>query len=317
MKSSYAVPVLALIAASLSGTTNAADIPHSSQVNANSRVGTAFYDENGRILVPRDAGWDQAEVTYDSEGRIIGIKQAVAAAAEDSRGITYNSEGGIVLPDQHFAATGGGGSGGGSKGCGSSHCVPMPYRMGYMDDGETNSGKLNVITYDSNGGIVLPNNVAQQSATSQKAKKPDEEDDMIPMPFTRGSKVAVDQGQTQANAYSATTPQENQYRQGNAYFYDLEGHRGSCGKHAKNTDLVAALSAAVMGADQGASNENCGKHLEVKGASGQTVDVEVVDYCNTCSEGKYPSFSFLILPDYPAYTLLPGSFAHHTTIHFR
>ncbi|KAI7867726.1 RlpA-like double-psi beta-barrel-protein domain-containing protein-containing protein [Spinellus fusiger] len=61
----------------------------------------------------------------------------------------------------------------------------------------------------------------------------------------------------------------------------METRAGICGDKYKNTDLVAALSAKQMGK----TNEHCGKQVSVMGSSGNTIEVKIVDVCDTCNEG--------------------------------
>lgn len=77
---------------------------------------------------------------------------------------------------------------------------------------------------------------------------------------------------------------EDGYFHGTGTFYDLETHSGTCGKHNKNTEYVAALNAEQMGESKH-DNPNCGKEVEVVGPSGRTIRVTIVDTCKTCASG--------------------------------
>ncbi|KAG2221127.1 hypothetical protein INT45_004436 [Circinella minor] len=107
----------------------------------------------------------QGGITYNNEGGIVLPNNLAMAANKNNKGgsgITYNSDGGIVLPNQMAAADG---------------YVQMPYHMNKGGSnntgGSTNRGGLRQassqggsgITYNSEGGIVLPNSMAQQSSS--------------------------------------------------------------------------------------------------------------------------------------------------------
>ncbi|CEP09737.1 hypothetical protein [Parasitella parasitica] len=66
---------------------------------------------------------------------------------------------------------------------------------------------------------------------------------------------------------------------GGATFYSVG--LGSCGYSNSNEEMVAALSASLMG---GANSALCGKSITVKSSSG-SVTLKVVDSCPGCSEG--------------------------------
>lgn len=53
---------------------------------------------------------------------------------------------------------------------------------------------------------------------------------------------------------------------------------GSCGKTNTNSQMVAALSGAIM------KSSYCGKSITVKGPNG-SVSVQIVDTCPGCKEG--------------------------------
>lgn len=74
------------------------------------------------------------------------------------------------------------------------------------------------------------------------------------------------------------------YTSGQGTFYDLETHTGICGKQRKNTELIAALNSEQMGSAN-RNNPNCGKHVEIIGPNGKSVEVEIVDDCKTCESG--------------------------------
>ncbi|KAI9493884.1 hypothetical protein BDB00DRAFT_787561 [Zychaea mexicana] len=216
--------------------------------------GGVSYTSEGGIVFPNSMAAQAASnnigVSYTSEGGIV-LPNSLARAADNNKGggVSYNSEGGIVLPS-HMAA--GSGSGG---------MLDMPYRMTDggssniggegSSGGSSNSGKMRQapgqqndgISYTSEGGIILPNSMAQQQGAN-----------------------------------------DSQYNQGSGTFYDAETRTASCGKVHTNHDLVVALSAKQMGEDRSSKNENCGKHVEVVGPSGQQVQAEVVDYCMTCDD---------------------------------
>ncbi|KAJ8662241.1 hypothetical protein O0I10_001934 [Lichtheimia ornata] len=138
-----------------------------------------------------------------------------------------------------------GGSGGGDL---SGETVPMPYTKNKMAANEQKQGG---ITYNSEGGIVLPNSMATSN-----------------MQFA-----------------AANTQDDSQYHKGAGSFYDAQAHVGVCGKRVKNTDPVAALNVNQMGTNSGKMKEKCGKKVEVVGPKGDKVEAEIVDLCNTCNEG--------------------------------
>ncbi|CAO3671797.1 unnamed protein product [Rhizopus stolonifer] len=74
------------------------------------------------------------------------------------------------------------------------------------------------------------------------------------------------------------------YTSGQGTFYDLETHIGICGKQRKNTEFIAALNSEQMGSAN-RNNPNCGKHVEIIGPNGKSVEVEIVDDCKTCESG--------------------------------
>ena len=112
----------------------------------------------------------QGGVTYNSDGGIVLPNNLAMAASKNSNsgggGITYTSDGGIVLPNHMAADTG---------------YVQMPYHMNKGGSnntgGSANRGGLRQapsrgqnsgggITYNSEGGIVLPNSMAQQASNT-------------------------------------------------------------------------------------------------------------------------------------------------------
>ncbi|KAI7882466.1 hypothetical protein K492DRAFT_186122 [Lichtheimia hyalospora FSU 10163] len=178
-------------------------------------------------------------------------------AAGDSTG-SSSSGGGDLSGDtvdmpytKHKMAAGdstGSSSSGGGGGTLSGDTVPMPYTKNKMAANEQKQGG---ITYNSEGGIVLPNSMATSN-----------------MQFA-----------------AANNQDDSEYHKGAGSFYDVQAHVGVCGKRVKNTDPVAALNVNQMGTNSGKMKEKCGKKVEVVGPKGDKVVAEIVDLCNTCNEG--------------------------------
>ncbi|KAG2205048.1 hypothetical protein INT46_010064 [Mucor plumbeus] len=68
---------------------------------------------------------------------------------------------------------------------------------------------------------------------------------------------------------------------GDATFYSVG--LGSCGDTNSDSELVAALSEELMGT--GSDGSYCGKSITIKGKSGKSVTVKVVDSCPSCGKG--------------------------------
>ncbi|CDS11955.1 hypothetical protein LRAMOSA04151 [Lichtheimia ramosa] len=195
-------------------------------------------------------------------------------AAGDSTGTGGGSLSGETVPMPYtknkMAAGDSTGAGGGSL---SGDTVPMPYTKNKMAAGDSTGGsslsgdtipmpytkhkmaaneqKQGGITYNSEGGIVLPNSMATSN-----------------MQFA-----------------ASNTGDDSQYQKGAGSFYDAQAHVGVCGKRVKNTDPVAALNVNQMGTGSGKMKEKCGQKVEIVGPKGDKVEAEIVDLCNTCNEG--------------------------------
>ncbi|KAI8371355.1 uncharacterized protein BYT42DRAFT_616456 [Radiomyces spectabilis] len=182
---------------------------------------------------------------------------------------------------------------------------------------------LHGVSYNANGGIVLPQGKKFPPAAAYAAGDPadspykDEQRQSSPV----GTKSEGDESdkdshtgrpyvfsdgkgwQRRSTGYElyaaedgyagysgirlAAQPDEadSAYTQGEATFYDAEGHVGICGKHCKNTDLVASVNTEQMGEPHSKKNPNCGKKIEVTGSEGNKITVTVVDICKSCKPG--------------------------------
>ncbi|ORZ03692.1 hypothetical protein BCR43DRAFT_510719 [Syncephalastrum racemosum] len=251
-----------------------------------------IYDENGGIKLVQAqknrmaAGSQQGGPTSSSDG---GVTEGASI---------YDENGGIKLVQaqnrQRMAAGGGPtspGSGGVSDSTSSIYDenggiklvqaqkqrMAADNQQGPTSPSTGAASDVNSI-YDENGGIKLvqaqKNQQDPNSASGERGPVVD---------GSSGGEPASDLGPGLHLAANAPEPEAGT-QQGEATFYDVEPHIGTCGKSYKNTDEVVSLNTDQMG-DKSSNNENCGKKVKITGPRGQSAEATIIGHCDSCNQG--------------------------------
>lgn len=255
----------------------------------------SIYDENGGIkLVQAQKNRMAAD---NQQGPISSTDGAVTGGTS-----IYDENGGIKLVQaqnrQRMAAGGGPtspGSGGVSDGSSSIYdenggiklVQAQNQRMAADNQqGPTSPGTGGAAggdsIYDENGGIKLVQAQKNQEGPTSPSSGGATYDGTANAAY--GQDAAGDLGSGLHLAANAPEPEPGS-QQGEATFYDVEPHIGTCGKAYKNTDEVVSLNTAQMG-DKSSGNANCGKKVKLTGPRGQSAEATIIGHCDSCNEGK-------------------------------
>ncbi|ORX44023.1 hypothetical protein DM01DRAFT_1349866 [Hesseltinella vesiculosa] len=153
----------------------------------------------------------------------------------------------------------------------------MNHRPAYFDIGYSDAAtrrrmaipagsELDPVQYNRNGGIDWTNPMLKGTVFVDRGYHDEDFD------ITRNIRM------------TSTVDPGDGFLTGQGTYYDVETRSNVCGTKVSNKDLVAALNTKQFGAKT-SDNPNCGKTVQVTGPTGNTVDVTIVDVCDTCEDG--------------------------------